>query len=356
MKNHAKVTNLRKWTPLCNFQYVIRKWDKEGVVRDKRKKQSTSGPNEPTVMTPTFLKKLEELVDKYPTAPQRVNAVQMEASVGTINAGIKKLKYKAYRLRKCTMLNERQIQTRIKFCNSMKNKDVEFFKRIWWTDECYIMENKRMVNSKNTRFYARDITLVPRKFYEQAAQSQSGARVMIWAGFRYGKLVWHIYDKGKKIDSEVYMEMLEKTMFDGSFESGTYSTETHSNDDGDIFQQDGLILHTSPRVMEYLASKTNLIISQKSGFHSELPEWPVSSPDLTLADFALWPALRRVLAKEMPQGKEGLINCINKTMQSFADNPEFSNKAVESTPIRISECLKRNGGLFERLMKRKKKT
>ena len=55
-----------------------------------------------------------------------------------------------------------------------------------------------MVNSKNVRFYARDITLVPRKFYEQAAQSQSGARVMIWAGFRHDRLVWHIYEKSTK--------------------------------------------------------------------------------------------------------------------------------------------------------------
>ena len=184
MKNHAKVTNKRKWTPACNFNYVLKKWNNEAVIRDKRRKESTSGPNEPTVMTPTFMKKLEELVDQYPTASQMVYSVLMGASVGTINTAIRKLKYKAYRLRKCTMLNEKQIKTRLKYCNSMRNKDVEFFKRIWWTDECYIMENKRMVNSKNTRFYARDITLVPRKFYEQAAQSQSGARVMIWAGFR----------------------------------------------------------------------------------------------------------------------------------------------------------------------------
>ena len=212
-----------------------------------------------------------------------------------------------------------------------------------------------MVNSKNTRFYARDITLVPRKFYEQAAQSQSGARVMIWAGFRYGKLVWHIFPKGQKINSEVYMEMLENTLFNGAFEAGDPNNPELRFENGDIFQQDGLRLHTTDEVMKYLSSKTQLIISQKSGFHSELPEWPVASPDLTVPDFALWPALRRVLAKEMPKGREALIDCINNTLQGFANNPEFLNRAVESAPMRIDECLKQNGGLFERYIKKSKK-
>ena len=81
----------------------------------------------------------------------------------------------------------------------------------------------------------------------------------------------------------------------------------------------------------------------------------MASPDLTLADFALWPAMRRELALKMPKGREALIKCINETLQGFADNPEFLNRAVESTPLRIEECLKNNGGLFERYMKKTKK-
>lgn len=343
MHNLLKITNKRKWTPSRNFNNVIYQWEKGHGIRDRRKKQSTSGPNEATVLTPAFMKKLDELVEKYPSASQAVYSAHMEASVGSINAGIKKLRYKAYRLRKCTMLSEKHIRSRLKFCNSMRDKDAEFWKKVWFTDECYIMENKRMVNSKNVRFYARDITLVPRKFYEQASQSASGARVMIWAGFRHGRLVWHIYEKGTKIDSEIYMKMLEDTLFNGSFEKD------------DVFQQDGLRLHTSPEVIDYLATKTENIISQKSWFSSDLPEWPACSPDLTLADFALWPAMRRVIAKEMPVGRVALIACINKTLQGFADNPDFLNRAVESTPIRINECIQQNGGLFERYMKKSKK-
>ena len=103
-------------------------------IRNKgqTQKKSTSGPNEATVLTPAFMKKLDELVEKYPTASQ---AVHMEASVGTINTAMKKLKYKAYRLRKCTNLSDKHIRARLKFCNSIKDKDAEFWKKVWFTDE-----------------------------------------------------------------------------------------------------------------------------------------------------------------------------------------------------------------------------
>ena len=46
-----------------------------------------------------------------------------------------------------------------------------------------------------------------------------------------------------------------------------------------------------------------------------------------------------------------LVSCVNDGMAGFSANPEFLNKAIDSTVIRHQMCVEQEGGVFEPYIK-----
>jgi hypothetical protein len=69
----------------------------------------------------------------------------------------------------------------------------------------------------------------------------------------------------------------------------------------------------------------------------------------------LFPALRKEIAKELPQSRAAMVASINAAFTKISRDREFINKCTVSMYERIEECVAHNGGLFEPYRRVKKK-
>ena len=84
-------------------------------------------------------------------------------------------------------------------------------------------------------------------------------------------------------------------------------------------------------------------------------KWPPKSPDLAPNDFWFWGPAQEVVRLRKPTNFEQLKDCLDAHVEAVNARGEPS-RAVQSTRKRAQLCIEMNGGHFEHLLKKRKKT
>ena len=77
------------------------------------------------------------------------------------------------------------------------------------------------------------------------------------------------------------------------------------------------------------------------------PEWSLYSPDLNLPDFYLWALLK----DQVYQNNSQTIAELNLMQNIYAIEREECAKVIDNFARRLQECLRRNGGYLEHVLK-----
>ena len=345
-----KIKNTRAWPSLLTIQRFYKKWNSdECIFRDRRLKLSGSGPKEDYVVNDNFLDKLEKTIESTPMGFKTDLAKILECSISAVTKGLKKLGFRGYVIRKVQRLQPRHHEERLRYCHRMIELADRYKECTYDTDEFYMDSSKRHFWTRYLRYYARGREMVPAIAYEQASCAKNGPRIMVWCAVKYNTLLWYIWPKGSRINSQTYIEMLEKEFFGaGHFK------------EGDVLQQDGCSSHVSKATMAYLATKTDNLISKnnnKWGSVSNFPEYPACSPDHAVCDFGIFPAVKRDIFKILPINcsYEQAVDCVTEVLTKYSQDKAFINACIDGKTKRYQECIDRNGGLFEPWRKKNKK-
>jgi inhibitor of nuclear factor kappa-B kinase subunit alpha len=203
--------------------------------------------------------------------------------------------------------------------------------KTFFTDE-KIFKLQSPKNMQNDRVYhprsEKKDTIEPERIYIK--RSGFPKWIMISAGVStMGKTSLFFIERGVKINSEVYQELLDQML-----------PECHDIAGGDfIFQQDGARAHTSASTMEYL---------EQHGNFDYIPphKWPAHSPDLNPMDYSLWNELetalhRRNTFETLADLKSQLITTWNRLPQ------EHINNAINAFRRRCQLVIDAEGGNIE---------
>ena len=240
------IKHRREWPTEKAIGKVVKKWKETKSIQDLRNNR-ISLAGRPTLNTPDFREELEQFLDEQPMSSIRLMEGKFGVSRTVICKAIKDLGLHAYQCRSFQILSDANKERRVEFCNFIQLKGLPYVRKIRFTDECTVHTGNPHLNSRNVRYYAKKIELVPETFYEAAATSQSGFSFSVWAGMQYGKpLAWHIYPRTVRINGDKYRRMLGAHFFNSA---GHWS-------DGDVFQQDGATCHTANATLKYLGPKT----------------------------------------------------------------------------------------------------
>ena len=157
-------------------------------------------------------------------------------------------------------------------------------------------------------------------------------KVMVWAGFT-SKFLIGPYFFDNPVNSSSYQEMINTCVVSALKSKRKYSTV--------IFQQDGATPHTAAETKDLLKHhfSENRVISRGFAF-----QWPGYSPDLTPADFGLWPYIKSKVNIKNYSNVSELKVSIEEEFEKIEIS--FLQNCVYSVLDRCELCLNSNGGIF----------
>ena len=75
--------------------------------------------------------------------------------------------------------------------------------------------------------------------------------------------------------------------------------------------------------------------------------WPPRSPDMTPADFFVWPYLKEKIRRRSPPDVAAVKQCIAEKFLSINNNElQKSRNACQSVYVRVVRCIQNIGGHF----------
>jgi len=203
---------------------------------------------------------------------------------------------------------------RLEFAKKHKNKPIEFWKSILWSDESPFVlrfQGKKRVWRLPTERYAP---------YCLKGTVKHDRKINVWGCFAaHG--VGRLYRVVGMLDQNQFHSILVNQMIPSAialFPSGEY-----------IFQQDNDPKHTAKKNQLYLSNKKVSVL-----------EWPSQSPDLNPIE-NLWSYVDRQLQERNPKNEDELFNIIKQCWESL--NVEILTALVESMPRRCLAVIESNG-------------
>ena len=211
-------------------------------------------------------------------------------------------------------MTQKQKNKRISWCKLYENKDLDFWKKIIFSDEsifCVQMSlaNRRIrrlsfQNPYNEKFMVKTIKHPP--------------YWMIWGCFKSNTLGPLNFIDGN-VNAQKYISILNDSLI------GFYQPNN-------IFQDDSAPAHRAKTVKDFLREH-----------QIETLEWPSNSPDLNPIEH-LWAYMKMALRKKMITSKSQLKSEIANIWKNEISK-DFLEKLILSMPSRIKECLKNKGGV-----------
>ena len=214
-------------------------------------------------------------------------------------------------------LSKKQAENRQKWCRDHKTCELEFWRKVVWTDETMIV----LPSGKNNKKAWIDSNSKRRMPNLKVEDKQSTPKVMFWGCFSVdgpGPLL----AVDEVLDAKGYVELLREHVLPYIRILGGPV----------IFQQDNAPIHKARIAMEFF---------RENGI--ELLEWPPNSPDLSPIE-NLWSLLKHRLSETspIPANKADLKTTVLAIWNSLQPN-ECSNLALH-LPQRIKKCLANKGG------------
>ena len=290
------------------------------------------GTGRPTVRTEELIETVRGLILNDCSISISEIALQVEVCEETVRLIItKNLKMHCFKSHNVVPLSDAHKERRTDFCHWIKAQPMGFPNLVIWSDEKTFEERTRP-NRQNERYWG-----VVNPHVTDENRVQGGRKVMCWAGIIDGEIILHWFPEGTKVNQHVYLDMLQTVLWPKVRASATRK--------GWYFQQDGATPHTTPMVLEWLASKFgDRIISNLTDL-----EWPPRSPDMSPLDFWFWGACLARLRKVRYHGLEMLMDTVTDYAASI---PKADvRRAVNDILVRADCCIEHGGGSFEPRLK-----
>jgi len=132
------------------------------------------------IFTDAENRKLKLLVKRNPTISVRNLQKEMSkivpVSVATIGRKLKNLGMKSYVIRKKPYLTEKNRKLRLEFAQKYRDKPVEFWRNVLWTDETAISLN----GTYGKKYFKSEKELRKKREITQPTQHSGGGKIIIW--------------------------------------------------------------------------------------------------------------------------------------------------------------------------------
>lgn len=228
----------------------------------------------------------------------------------------KDFKLPARRPARKPMLTKKQRQMRIKFCKKYKDKPVEWWDKVMFTDESVFQQ------VRNTGYnYIRRPSgerYNPKYTVKTAKHPPS---LMCWGGISsHGTGPLTLIPKGQKVNAAFYVKMLDEKL------------KTHMDIHGTtILLQDSAPCHTAKTTVNWLAHNGVYL----------LKDWPSNSPDLNVIENC-WALMKIKVSEQRPTSEQALVETL-KNVWTQKITSQYCRNLVRSMPARIQAVLKNNG-------------
>lgn len=312
---------------------VIRKFERDGTVHDKRKRVAIERQNVPRQQSENE-RNILNLVERDPTLTLRGMSQQLNVSKSLIHKVLKKNKFKSYHYTNHQQLLDSDYQRRVFFSSTMIdliNNDRNLLENICFSDEsCFTL--RHAPNWQNSRMWAKNNPSLVVQSHTQFQQ-----KVNVWIGILGANLIGPFF-YNENLTGELFLDLLMNEIGPRIAEVGR---------DGDIwFQMDGCPAHNTRIVKEYLhASFPGRLIA-----HNGDIDWSARSPDLSPNDYFLWGHISSIIynggksyanVDDLKDAIRQVCNNINARQLKNVRN-EFYH--------RLGYCVAADGGIFENLI------
>lgn len=307
---------------ISTLQGIVKKFLDHGTVHDCRRGRKSSTQE-------ADVRKVKRLYSNAQLLSLRSASRRLGLSKQKVSTILRlKLLKKAYKAKIRMRLTERQRKGRIVACKKLLKKK-RIFPKIWFSDESWFYSDG-IAQKRNQYFWTINKDSV------QPIESQlEPVKVMVWAAVSSKGLVgpyfFHKNGSHISVNQHTYCDCVawfiaqlkQNRMLKGSW-----------------FMQDGASSHTALKSRTLI--KENF--PEKSiGKYLDV-SWPPYSPDLTPADFWLWPTLKRLVFS----GKKEPYTSISalKRAITFGFNKlrrgNFSH-LTDAVERRLRDCIERDG-------------
>ena len=247
------------------------------------------------------------------------DATQMKKeciSSSCIRQRLLRIGLRSFAARKSSYLTEAGKRKRLAWCKKYKNKTLEFWRNVLFTDETTIDLNPTLAINRVRRFSFEN----PYQKRYTCQKIKHPLKVMFWGGI-CGETMTEIVACDGMMNSDNYINnILEK-----------HVTPLLQNCPDLKFQQDNAPCHTSKKVNEYFL-RHNL---QKI-------DWPPNSPDLNIIE-NVWRIVKMHINRMPIKSKNQLIQA-TKLIWSKKITKELIENLILSINNRIAKCLENKGG------------
>lgn len=244
-----------------------------------------------------------------------------------------------HQLRPCDFSARREFCARV-LANLYE--DPEFLQNWWWSDESHFLLSGH-VNRQNMRFLGWSS---PEEYEQRPLHSE---KVTVWCALSsHGIIGPYFFENENEVAINVNAERYRNLVIDRFHGDLLAFCEMRGLDfNKQFFQQDGASSHTGCGNLQYLQYLfQGQLISRKSDF-----SYPAHSPDLTPLDAFLWGMLKQECFHEpVPHTCSELKANIERTISAVHE--ESCRAMVEKVVERMEECLSRDGGHMEHVIRR----
>lgn len=254
------------------------------------------------------LDKMEQLVtkDRSITLKGLKRRLRTQASIKTISRRLRTLGFKKSYLAFKPKLNTEQINNRLLFANRMKEKNIDYYKKITFIDEVSIerYSNRRVSGWKKRK----EFVFIPKpRIYVKKY-------VKFFATLKYNS-VGPIIEVKKPYNSSKYIELLRNLNI------------RYLWDDNDP-------IHRSEKVMRYIRQKKIILIKP-----------PSNSPDISPIENAFSILKRKLDDYRIARNDEELISIVKRAWSTISN--ETAESLVGSMPKRINMLMENQGNIIK---------
>lgn len=258
---------------ISTLQRVVHKFEDHGTVGDRRKGSVSA-------ITATEVRKVERLYQNNQRLSLRTASRRLDISKQKVSLILRRrLLKKAYKAKIRMQLTERQRATRVEASQALLGER-RILPKVWFSDESWFYSDG-IAQKKNQYYWTINKDAV------RPVESQLvPIKVMVWAAVSskglIGPYFFHKNGSHINVNKDTYADCL--TWF---VDKLSKQRKLRSS----WFMQDGAPSHTAIKsrqlIMEHFPGRA-------VGKHFPL-SWPPYSPDLTPADFWLWPKVKSII-------------------------------------------------------------